>query len=84
MYKVIEYFTDLHDQDHPYNVGDTFPRKGITVTDERLKELAGSSNRRGIPLIEFVGDEQKPAEEKPKKAPAKKATTPKAKKTAEE
>ena len=84
MYKVIEYFTDLHDKDHPYNVGDTFPRKGITVTDERLKELAGSSNRRGIPLIALVEDEQKPADEKPKKAPAKKATTPKAKKTAEE
>lgn len=80
MYKVIEYFTDLHDKEYPYNVGDVFPREGIKVTEERFNELAGSSNRRGIPLIALV--EEPKVEEpkaKPKKAPAKKA-----KKTAEE
>lgn len=53
-YKVIKLFTDLHDGDHLYNVGDTFPRKGITVTDERIAELAGSNNLQKTPLIEKV------------------------------
>ena len=52
MYRVIRFFTDLHDGNHPYNVGDSFPRKGIEVTDERLAELAGASNKQGTPLIE--------------------------------
>lgn len=51
MYKVIHFFTDLHDNDHPYNVGDIFPREGIKVTEGRLKELAGSENKQGTPLI---------------------------------
>lgn len=28
MYRVIKYFTDLHDNEYEYHVGDTFPRKG--------------------------------------------------------
>lgn len=56
MYKVIEYFTDLHDKDHPYNVGDPFPREGIKVTKERLAKLAGKDNKRGRPVIELVTD----------------------------
>lgn len=72
MYKVIKYFTDLHDNDYPYSVGDIFPRSGLSVTDERLAELAGSNNKQGVPLIKLV-----------KEAP-KKASTKKAKKTAEE
>ena len=40
MYKVIEYFTDLQDANYEYNVGDTFPRKGLNVSDERLTELS--------------------------------------------
>lgn len=62
MYKVIKFFTDLHDKDYPYNVGDIFPREGISVTDGRIAELAGSDNKQGEPLIKLV-----------KKAPAKKA-----------
>ena len=31
MYKVIKYFTDLQDNEHPYNAGDTFPRDGLTA-----------------------------------------------------
>ena len=52
MYRVIRFFTDLHDGDHPYNVGDPFPRQGVKVTKERLAELSGSSNKQGTPLIE--------------------------------
>lgn len=54
MYKVIEYFTDLHDKNHPYNVGDVFPRKGIEVKKERLAELSGKNNKQGRPLIKLI------------------------------
>lgn len=54
MYKVVSYFTDLQDANHPYNIGDTYPRNGLTVTAERIAELAGKSNLRGMPLIEEV------------------------------
>ena len=78
MYKVIAYFIDLKDENHEYRVGDTFPRKGHEVNDDRLAELSGKENRRGIPLIEKVEDapagdhkEDAPAESDGKK-PAKK------------
>ena len=51
-YKVIHYFTDLQDFNHPYKVGDTFPRLGLKVSNERLEELASSKNKQGKPLIE--------------------------------
>ena len=53
-YKVIHYFTDLQDFNHPYNVGDVFPRIGLNVTDARLSELAGNRNKQGKPLIEKI------------------------------
>ena len=69
MYKVIKFFTDLQDNDHPYNVGDTFPRIGLKVTEERLAELSGSENNQGVPLIEKVEEPKKRAAKKePKKA----------------
>lgn len=61
MYKVIKHFTDLHDENYPYSVGDTFPRLGIKVTDARIKELSGCENKQGAPLIEKVADEDLPA-----------------------
>ncbi|MHB7942150.1 Rho termination factor N-terminal domain-containing protein [Staphylococcus capitis] len=57
MYKVIEYFTDLQDDDYTYNVGDTFPRKGLTVSKERLTELSTKNNRQNKPLIERVEEQ---------------------------
>ena len=54
MYKVIKFFTDLHDNNHPYNVGDLFPREGIAVSEGRIAELAGSDNKQGCPLIKEV------------------------------
>lgn len=47
MYRVIKYFTDLHDNEYEYHVGDTFPRKGIKVTKERLTELSTKENLQG-------------------------------------
>lgn len=56
MYKVIKAFTDLHDNDYPYSVGDPFPRLGIKVSDKRLRELSGSGNKQGTPLIREIAD----------------------------
>ncbi len=53
-YKVIHYFTDLQDFNHPYKVGDSFPRLGLDVSEERLKELSGNKNKQGKPLIKKV------------------------------
>lgn len=57
MYEVIHYFTDLQDNEYPYNVGDAFPRYGLTVSEARLKELSGSNNKQHKPLIKFVEEE---------------------------
>ena len=54
MYKVIHYFSDLQDDGSAYNVGDEFPHKGMTVTNERIAELTGRENKQGVPLIAEV------------------------------
>lgn len=56
MYEVIYYFTDLQDNGYPYNAGDMFPRDGLTVSKERLKELSSSNNKRHKPLIKIMED----------------------------
>ena len=66
MYKVISFFTDLHDNNHPYEVGDIFPREGVIVSEERIATLAGSDNKQKRPLIEEVKTRKrakKPVEE---------------------
>lgn len=57
MYEVIHYFTDLQDNKYPYNVGDVFPRDGLTVSEGRLKELSGNNNKQHKPLIKLVEEE---------------------------
>lgn len=69
MYRVIEYFEDLQDNNRPYEVGDIYPKGDIKPTKERFIELATDKNRRHIPLIEKV---EVPKVEKPSKK-AKKA-----------
>lgn len=54
MYKVIKLFTDLKDKNHLYNVGDTYPREGLKVDEDRIAELAGNENKQGVPLIKKV------------------------------
>lgn len=56
MYRVIRYFTDLQDNDYAYNVGDVYPRQGMSVSDERFAELASAENRQKTPLIEAVDE----------------------------
>ena len=53
-YKVICKFKDLQDNGYFYNVGDTYPRKSKKASKKRIAELAGSDNKRGMPLIEEV------------------------------
>lgn len=74
-YKVVKAFTDLQDNRHVYNAGDQFPRDGVDVSEDRLKELSSADNKRGIPLIEAekpVKEEPAAEEEKPKKTSKKK------------
>lgn len=71
-YKVIRYFTDLQDNDHPYNVGDTFPRDGLDVTVERAAELASRNNAQKTPLIVAVNTEPEKTNAKRTKKPAQK------------
>ena len=63
MFRVIKHFTDMQDNNFAYEIGDTFPRKGMSVLPSRIKELASDKNRQGCPLIEEIPD----VEEKPKK-----------------
>ncbi len=58
MYEVIHFFTDLQDNNYPYNVGAIFPRNGLNVNKERLKELSSSNNRQKKPLIKLVEGEE--------------------------
>ena len=62
-YKVIHFFTDLQDNNHPYRVGDIFPRTGVKVSDSRIAELASSKNKQGKPLIQKVEEETKKADD---------------------
>lgn len=50
-YEVVFEFLDLEDNEYHYKVGDTFPREGKKVTQKRIDELSGKSNKIGRPLI---------------------------------
>lgn len=63
MFRVIKYFTDMQDGNFAYQIGDEYPRKGMSVLPSRIKELAGKNNRQGCPLIEEIPE----VEEAPKK-----------------
>lgn len=51
MYTVLVRFADLQDNGFVYNAGDTYPRKGLKPTANRIDELASNRNIRGLPLI---------------------------------
>jgi hypothetical protein len=71
MYKVIEVFTDLQDNNYRYNVGDEYPRTGYKPSTKRIDELSGAYNKRGKPLIkaaqESVQSVTEGVKEKPKR-----------------
>lgn len=57
-YKAVVRFADLEDGRRIYEPGDAFPRLGLSVTEERLKKLAGSDNLAGQPLIRAFEEER--------------------------
>ena len=72
MYKAIETFTDLQDNNHRYQAGDIFPREGLRVTKKRLEDLLTGNNKRHKPMIEEIPEEipeetKKPVPKKGKK-----------------
>lgn len=71
-YKAVVRFADLKDGRRIYEPGEEYPRLGLLVSAERLKELAGSDNLAGQPLIRA---EEEPEEETPK--PRRKRTVKK-------
>lgn len=70
MYRVIKAFTDMQDGNFAYQVGDEYPRKGMSVLQSRINELSSNKNRQGVPLIEEIPEK---AEEPKKKKSAEKA-----------
>ena len=53
----------MQDNNFAYQVGDEYPRKGMSVLPSRIRELASNKNRQGCPLIEKISE----VEEKPEK-----------------
>ena len=51
-YKVIHSFADLNDNKYKYETGDEFPRPGLEVSEDRIKELSSMRNKAKMILIE--------------------------------
>ena len=67
MYRVIKAFVDLQDNNYKYDVGDTYPRKGLNVLQSRINELASNKNLQKTPLIEEIPEKvEEPKREKKK------------------
>lgn len=66
MFIVINAFLDLKDNEHLYDVGDAYPREGLEPSEERIKELLGSDNLQGQPMIKAV--KTVPADKKPEES----------------
>ncbi len=60
MYKVIKLFTDLQDNNYKYEVGDEYPRLGLTPDLSRIAELSGANNKQHAPLIKEVDNLEEP------------------------
>lgn len=75
MYIVLKNFKDLEDGGHKYLMGEEYPRKGYTPTEERIKALSSEDNKACMKLIKEVKATKTEDEAKP----AKKKATPKKK-----
>jgi hypothetical protein len=68
-YKVIKHFVDLQDNNHKYDIGDIYPRKGLNVLQSRINELATNKNLQKTPLIEEIPEVvEEPKKEKKTKS----------------
>ena len=54
VYTVVRAFMDAQDGYRQYNVGDTFPVKGVKVTKARVKSLLTGDNANGHVYLEEV------------------------------
>lgn len=73
MYKAVEPFTDLLDNNFKYLPGDIYPREGLTPTKKRIDELMSDKNRRHRPVIAEIENEAGEEKEKKPKKGRKKA-----------
>lgn len=80
MYRALELFTDLQDNNYKYQAGDEYPRQGLIPTKKRINELLSDNNRRHRPVIEEIKDEVSDTKEiEEVKEPVAKKTPPKKK-----
>lgn len=68
MYRVIKHFVDLQDNNYKYDIGDTYPRKGLNVLQSRINELASDKNKQKTPLIEEIPEKLEEPKKKKKKS----------------
>ena len=68
MYRVIKAFVDLQDNNYKYDVGDTYPRKGLNVLQSRINELATNKNLQKTPLIEEISEKVEETKKEKKKS----------------
>ena len=54
MYRAVTYFVDRFDKNHAYKPGDVFPRQGIEVDKDRIKQLLSGENNANLVCIEEV------------------------------
>lgn len=73
-YKALVEFADLEDNNRVYKKGESYPRKGLTVSEERLDLLSSKKNAQKKALIEDVTLDKKKAEQVVKEPVEKKPT----------
>lgn len=57
-YRVIDFFVDLYDGNHIYNIGDEYPWSGGKQPSQiRIASLLSDRNKQSRPLIEAIDDE---------------------------
>lgn len=64
MYKVVNNFRDLKNDNHIYLVGDEYPVAGYKPTKARIEELSTEKNKFGKVFIKEVKEENSSADEK--------------------
>ena len=75
MLRALREFSDMQDNSFHYNAGDIFPREGVEVSPERIKELLSADNKLGEPVIEEI--KQAKAEPAPVETPEEEQPKPK-------
>lgn len=69
----IHYFEDLQDNGTAYDPGTLYPREGVEVSDDRLRELETGKNKQKKPLIAAI--KQLPPKQVVKESPVQKDLT---------